>query len=583
MEEKTSKKDVRDKNKENKLFLSKAGVFISEENRFSNTLVLGKKKSGKSNDLLTSFAKQDLEKKDCGITFVVSKKNLTYTLYAMARAAGRAKKDIIILKPSANFKVADELIWMEDYSYDEIAKFIDYKEVIKKKKIVIIDMEYSQFRDYSIRATAMLLTQLQIDMQETQKTLSRKHYVYIDDACSYLPFIELLLESGEEYNIGTTLFMQSREEIRSIGEQYVNLVDNNTRNLILTNAINTADAEYYRKSFISSKLIPYEDVEKMRTNLKDNPNLVDTIETRGGLVVYGYYSMYTMLCRKAGTIIYETIGANGARMFSTCQVSVLTSEYKDKIVKAAQKARREFTNEVRSERRISQRESESFDAFSNSKEKKLSIENEIQEKLIKSNDKENSISDIFNTKAKANIENGSQCQSESLEQDADKTKVLDDKKHSENKDIQSLNEDVLTEIDMQENSGEEPLSDSIEKSLDEILPDEGNELSDIDMGDDFADIDFEEIEQIDDIDELETSGILEEVEKEVQDAAKNREDNGAEDEDTFFIGSYEKPQRQHRTGYDEIGLITNFRPKRKIPKTAAGANEQFLNNQFRNS
>lgn len=576
---KTSIKDEKDKNKENKLFLSKSGVFISEENRFSNTLVLGKKKSGKSNDLLTSFAKQDFEKKDCGITFVVSKKNLTYTLYAMARAAGRPKKDIIILKPSANFKVADKLIWMEEYSYNEIANFIDYKEAIKKKKIVIIDMEYSQFRDYSIRATAMILTQLQIDMQETQKTLSRKHFVYIDDACSYLPFIELLLESGEEYNIGTMLFMQSREEIKNIGERYLNLVDNNTRNLILTNAINNADAEYYRKSFILSKLIPVDDANKMQISLKNNPNIVDIIETRGGIVVYSYYSMYTMLCRKAGTIIYETIGTNGVRVFNTCQVSVLTSEYKDRIIKAAQKARREFTNEVRFEKKISQNEKENFAAFNDNREKNLSLINELEKKTINIDDKEIGKSYIPDTEIEKNPDKNQFTQIEDVK-DIDESNLK--KETSTTSDCEMQQEDTLPVEEIYEDVEQKSLADSIDKSLDKILPNNEDELTDFDIGADFADIDFEEIGQFDDINELETSGIILEAEKEVQDMVLTQENDNKEDEDTFYIGSFDKT-KQRNTGYDEIGLITNFRPKRKIQKTAAGANERFLNNQFSNS
>lgn len=338
---------------EDALLLSKTGTRISEKNRMLNSLVLGKKKSGKSNNLLTSFAKQDFEKKDCGLTFVVSRKDMAYTLYAMARDAGRKKSDIIILKPSANFAIANEMIGLSEYSYEQIAEYIDYKEAIKKKKVVIIDMEYSRYRDYAIKATAMLLMQLQVDMQDVQYTLKRNHFVYIDDAHSYLPFIELLLTTGEEYNIGTMLFMQSRDEVKrnqKNNEDYISLLDNNIRNLILTSGLNTSDAEFYRKQFISSKLFPNngaESIEKLKLFVSLNSDVIEVKECKNGWIVYSYFSMNTMMCRKSGNIIYETLDNYNFRISGTCQILTITDEYMARIQKKAIKARKEMNNEVR--------------------------------------------------------------------------------------------------------------------------------------------------------------------------------------------------------------------------------------------
>lgn len=353
-----SKDTVKMKRKDNSivedaLVLSKTGTRISEKNRMLNSLVLGKKKSGKSNNLLTSFAKQDFEKKDCGITFIVSRKDMAYTLYAMARDAGRKKSDIIILKPSANFAIANEMIGLSEYSYEQIAEYIDYKEAIKKKKVVIIDMEYSRYRDYAIKATAMLLMQLQVDMQDVQYTLKRNHFVYIDDAHSYLPFIELLLTTGEEYNVGTMLFMQSRDEVKrnqKNNEDYISLLDNNIRNLILTSGLNTSDAEFYRKQFISSKLFPNNDensIEKLKLFVSLNSDVIEVKECKNGWIVYSYFSMNTMMCRKSGNVIYETLDSYNYRISGTCQILTITDEYMARIQKKAIKARKEMNNEVR--------------------------------------------------------------------------------------------------------------------------------------------------------------------------------------------------------------------------------------------
>ncbi len=326
-------------------------TYFQEKNRFLNTLVLGKKNSGKSSNLLTSFAKQDLERKDCGLTFIVSRKDVAYTLVAMARKAGRKKGDIIILKPSANFKIANEMLSQEEYSYETVNTYIDYKEAIKKKKVVIIDMEYSKYREFALGATARLLMQLQIDMQNTKATLKRNHFVYVDDAYSYLPFIELLLTTGESYNIGTMLFMQSRSEVNineANKEVYMNMLDNNVRNLILTNSINTADAEFYRKQFINKKTIHTKDVNwelsfKIATQ---NPNFVDVQPIENGFVIYSYYGMNTLLSRKAGNIIYETIDNSNLRDTGMCQIFTPQESYLQEVQKLAIKIRKQLHNET---------------------------------------------------------------------------------------------------------------------------------------------------------------------------------------------------------------------------------------------
>lgn len=389
------------------LTLSK-GIELSEESRFLNTLVLGKKKSGKTNNLMLSFVKQDLENSDCGLTIITSKKDIAYTIAAMAKEAGRKNKDIIVLKPSASFNVINEMLWMKEYNYEQIASMIDYKDAIKKKKVIIIDMEYSKYRDYALRATAMLLMQLQLDMQDVKKTMKRKHFVYIDDAISYFPFIELLLTTGEEYNVATMLFMQSREELNVFKnkETYFSLLDNNVRNIIYTSAINYNDALFYHKQLIFKKTIPLntDNTElKILLYVKNNPNLVAVKEDMKGnsVSVFSHYGMETMMNRTTGNIIYKIISKNGNRQIGECKTYRQSPEYSEKIRKRAIKERKNLSNELlKSTPGLSLLEKSEFDMFNG---EVSVVYEELPEAIVNSletndGEKKQSISQLFSSK-----------------------------------------------------------------------------------------------------------------------------------------------------------------------------------------
>ena len=223
-------------------------ITIPENSRKGNTLILGSKLSGKSTYILPYLAKQDIQRKNAGCTFIISKKDLAYTLYAIAKM--ESKKKVHLIKPSCDVTIANKLLWdSNEYDYDEINSIIDFKEVIKKKEIVIIDMENSRYHQGAVRAVAKLLIQLQTDMQDVAATIKRDHFVYIDDAQYYLPFIDSLLNYGDDYNMYTTLFMQGRNQFKIYGEDYTSLLDNNIRNYILMNGINFDDAQYFAPMF----------------------------------------------------------------------------------------------------------------------------------------------------------------------------------------------------------------------------------------------------------------------------------------------------------------------------------------------
>lgn len=281
----------------------KKPIYISEKARYANVLIIGAKNSGKSSTVLPALARQDILNGECGVTFVVDKKDVAYTLYAMAKEEGR---HVTILKPSADFDIANDFIQRTKYDYEFINDHvINYKEAIKKKEVVIIDMEYAKYRQNAIRATAMLLMQLQIDMQDTQATLKRPHFVYIDDANRYLPFIELLLTSGDDYGMGTILLMQGRSQLNTYETDYASLIDVNVRNTILMNGIAFEDAKFYSERFFDMTL----------------RDVVD---------------------RKEGQILYEIIDNSFARSSGQCGLVFISETIRKSIEDKAKKARKQL-------------------------------------------------------------------------------------------------------------------------------------------------------------------------------------------------------------------------------------------------
>lgn len=160
-------------------------LYIPESSRYFNSLVLGLKGTGKTSEVLPMFVAQDLKNKKVGATIIVTKKEMAYSVYALAK---KYKRKVKLLKPSISNEISNKLLWQTAYSYDYINEFIiNYKEAIKKKEIVIIDMEILKYKSEGLRAVAMLLLQLQLDIQETDITQKTPHYLYIDDAQYYLP------------------------------------------------------------------------------------------------------------------------------------------------------------------------------------------------------------------------------------------------------------------------------------------------------------------------------------------------------------------------------------------------------------
>lgn len=219
----------------------KGTVFLTEDARKANLAIFGIKNTGKAYTFIPYLFEQDLCDKNTGITIVVNTPDLAWYLSALAKIKNR--KDVVILKPSINPDILNDLLFKEEWNYQEINKFFNYEKAIKERKIVIIDMEEERFGEEAIRATSMLLLQLQSDMVAERKP-NIKHSVYIDGASEYLPYIKNLLKYGDYHNFYTTLFFKSRNNIKD-----TSLIDEYVRNYVLLQGITWEDAKYFGERF----------------------------------------------------------------------------------------------------------------------------------------------------------------------------------------------------------------------------------------------------------------------------------------------------------------------------------------------
>lgn len=229
----------------------KNNVYIQEDNRMKHILVVGTKGSGKSTGVLPALVKQDIEDKKVGATIVVGEKDTAMLLYAMAKRAGR---DVVIIKPSLTDS-GKMLLIQRNYQYDAVKlDVLDYEKAVTKRQIVIIDMEFARHHESAIRGVAYLLTSLNEAVVKVNEVTVTKHFLYVDDAHLYLPFMKNILYSGKEYGVGCTLFLESRLQLLDIGERA--LVDSYIGNTVLMSGLTVEDSRYYVED-IYEKQIPF--------------------------------------------------------------------------------------------------------------------------------------------------------------------------------------------------------------------------------------------------------------------------------------------------------------------------------------
>ena len=291
----------------------KKPIFIPESSRYFNTLVLGVKGTGKTTGLLPFFVEQDMKNKQVGLTVIASSREISYTLYTLAK---QYKRKVIFIKPSINNEVSNKFLFKTDYDYDYIdMNLVCYKDAIKSKSVIIIDMETLKYKSEAIKAVAMLLLQLQLDIQETDLTNRTPHFLYIDDAYIYIPFLKYLLLYGDTFNLGITLFFNSRNQF---GE-YESLINNTVRNLFLLNSLTKEDAEYYQYKF--------QDTE---TNLHSN--------------------------RGATSLLYEIVDAQFTKRTGQVNYKRMTPEEVEVLEKKSKKLRTKLLKDKRTQQELSLRD-----------------------------------------------------------------------------------------------------------------------------------------------------------------------------------------------------------------------------------
>lgn len=246
----------------------KKNFSISYEMRMQNMVVYGIKGSGKTKYILPMLAQEQLENKDEGATFIVEKQEMGWFIRELAHKHNR---EIIFLNPSEHDGMK-ELITKGMTTESEIKeKVVDYEDAMLKKKIVIIDAEPYKYHNNASQAVKKLLYYLQSTLyKNSPKT---PHLVYIDDAEQYLPNIESLLIYGEQFGIGTTLFMQSHSIIQSKSKQLILFMDANIRTTILANGLLDSDYKFFNDRFFGEDM----DESSMMLQRKYNMLLIETI------------------------------------------------------------------------------------------------------------------------------------------------------------------------------------------------------------------------------------------------------------------------------------------------------------------
>lgn len=211
-------------------------------------LILGTMGAGKSEIVLPALIQQDIEDKRAGVTVVVGDKENAMLLYALAKRTGR---DVHIIKPSLTDS-GQLLLQKNAYQYNSMKEdIIDFERAIRKKEVVIIDMEYAVHQEKSIQAVAYLLHSFREAMVQENATKETLHYLYVDDSHFYMPYVKPILLQGREYGVGCILALESRqlllEEERAIVDAFI-------RNKMILNGLTISDAKHVAEDIYERQL-----------------------------------------------------------------------------------------------------------------------------------------------------------------------------------------------------------------------------------------------------------------------------------------------------------------------------------------
>lgn len=273
-------------------------ITISEKSRYFNTAVVGLNTSDEKEKLIASFAKQQIQNggNSTGCTFIVSGKEQAFFIASIAQRLKR-KTQVKILKPSSDINTYKALIEDKEYNYDKMCKILDYKQEIRDKSIIIIDLEEFKYKEKSKALLRKILQHLYIDIQKTDKTLGRPHYLYIDDADEYIGNLKEILINGKDFNLTTTLFLNS---ISYLSKENQEIIENNVKNYIFMSNMSNSDTNYFSEkiSNIISNINDFNNYEALLLSIKRSLNMTNNktihycISKDDGFPVYGRCLLY---------------------------------------------------------------------------------------------------------------------------------------------------------------------------------------------------------------------------------------------------------------------------------------------------
>lgn len=235
--------------------------------RMQNIAFYGSKGSGKSTHVLPMLANDQLDRRQEGAIFVIEKRDISWMLYALAK---KYHREVIFLTPS-NHKGMRELIDLGVSNVSDINQLIDFEEVLKQKKIVIVDAEPYRYQKKAVELTAAIIMNLQTKMHFGSN--ETPFFVYVDDGDLYLPYMKDLITYGGQFGIGSTLFFQGRALMNAQSPVLSYFVEANMRTTILMNALLFEDFKYFKERFFGEA----EDDASMLQR-KQNQLLVETID-----------------------------------------------------------------------------------------------------------------------------------------------------------------------------------------------------------------------------------------------------------------------------------------------------------------
>lgn len=212
--------------------------------RLQNMVVYGAKGSGKSRYLLPYFAKEQLEDRDSGATFICGKGDVSWLIYQLAKKYSRK---VHFLTPSLDEGTNDLINLGLETGHEMEKNVLNYHEAVKEKDIVIIDLELSKTRHLGEKALTRLLYHLQRAMVEN--TAASPHFVYFDDSERYIPYIHDLLYYGKEYCFGTTLFLQSYSLLDSKSKELTSFLNANCASTLAMGLLAYDDINYFHRRF----------------------------------------------------------------------------------------------------------------------------------------------------------------------------------------------------------------------------------------------------------------------------------------------------------------------------------------------